>query len=97
MKPINRVWGCFLVIIMLGTLLVGCDQKENIIDDKKLDTSWYREDEKEFVLQTSGQLYGLAQLSKEKSFAGKTIKLGADLVLNEVNICVACNLCAARR
>lgn len=85
MKRISKVWCSLLVIVMMGTLLIGCNNKESKIDDKTLDTSWYKEDKKEFVLQTSGQLYGFAQLSKEKSFEGKTIKLGADLTLNEVN------------
>ena len=47
------------------------------------DTSWYNASATEFVLTTSAQLYGLSQLSQsEASFSGKTIKLGADIVLN---------------
>ena len=47
-----------------------------------VDTSWYNESDTEFVLTDAADLYGFAQLSKTNSFAGKTVKLGADIDLN---------------
>ena len=48
-----------------------------------VDTSWYDENEAEYVLKDAAELYGLAVLSREINFAGKTIKLGADITVNE--------------
>ena len=49
------------------------------------DTSWYNEEDTEFTLTTTEQLYGLAQLVNEgNSFYQKTIKLGNDIDLSVV-------------
>ncbi len=50
---------------------------------ENVDTGWYDENEKEFLLTTVEQLYGLAELSKTYDFKGQTIKLGADITVNE--------------
>ena len=50
--------------------------------DIMIDTSWYDEDEDTFVLYDKADLYGFTMLSKENNFEGKTIKLGADIVVN---------------
>ena len=50
---------------------------------KKVDTSWYNEQENTFVLKDEADFYGFAILSTEHTFEGKTIKLAADLTLNE--------------
>ena len=47
------------------------------------DTSWYNTTDTEFTILTVAELYGLAQLSASNDFAGKTIKLGKDISLNE--------------
>ena len=48
------------------------------------DTTWYNETDTEFVLTKRAQLYGLAQLvNAGNSFAGKTIKLGKNITLND--------------
>ena len=49
------------------------------------DTSWYvgHENDSTYILYNAEDLYGLAELSKENDFAGKTIRLGADIVINE--------------
>ncbi len=47
------------------------------------DTTWYDANKTEFVLYTAAQLYGLSILAETYDFKGKTIKLGADIVLNE--------------
>jgi len=49
------------------------------------DTSWYNTTDTTFTIDTVAELYGLAQLSSNNDFAGKTIKLGKDLSLNEGN------------
>jgi len=48
-----------------------------------VDTSWYNATETVFTLTTADELRGLAKLSATNTFAGKTIKLGKDIVLNE--------------
>ena len=50
---------------------------------KMIDTSWYDADKKEYVLNDAADLYGFAELSRETDFAGKTVKLGKDIVVNE--------------
>lgn len=51
------------------------------------DISWYNEQEKEFTISTAEQLAGLAELVNSKAdlekFFRKTVKLGADIVLND--------------
>ena len=47
------------------------------------DTSWYNSRKKTFVLKDYADLYGLAVLSGNNNFSGKTIKLGADIVANK--------------
>ena len=47
------------------------------------DATWYNDTDTEFTISTAGELYGLVQLSNEgKTFAGKTVKLGADIIVN---------------
>lgn len=49
----------------------------------KLDTSWYKDNEKQFTLTTKDQLFGLASLvNTGTNFEGKTVKLGADIAIN---------------
>ncbi len=48
-----------------------------------VDTSWYDTSKTEFTLMDSGDLYGLALLSKTNTFAGKDFKLGADITVNK--------------
>jgi len=48
-----------------------------------VDTRWYDSSESEYVLKDSGDLYGFALLSQTNSFQNKTIKLGADIVVNK--------------
>ena len=49
------------------------------------DTSWYQADATEFQIATAEQLAGLAKLvNAGYTFEGKTIKLTADIVLNDI-------------
>lgn len=48
------------------------------------DTSWYSDSATEFTLTKRAQFYGFAKLVNEgKTFAGKTVKLGKDITLND--------------
>lgn len=51
-----------------------------------VDTTWYKDGESTFTLDTAEKLAGLAQLvNVGNSFEGKTIELNADMDLNNVN------------
>ena len=50
---------------------------------KKYDTSWYEKGRTEFVIMNAEQLYGFTILSRVTDFSGATVKLGADIVINE--------------
>ena len=51
-----------------------------------IDTSWYNDNDKDFKISTAAQLAGLAQLVNDgTNFSGKTIKLTADIQLNELD------------
>lgn len=49
------------------------------------DIEWYDVNGKEFVITTEKELYDLETLSQYYDFAGQTVKLGADIVVNEGN------------
>jgi len=50
----------------------------------KADTKWYKDSESEFTITTAEQLAGLAKLvNKGNDFTGKTVKLGANIMLND--------------
>lgn len=49
------------------------------------DIKWYNADKKTYVLDSKEDLYGFALLSNNTNFDGKTIKLGADIVINTGN------------
>ena len=53
--------------------------------EKMLDISWYDPNKTEYVLMDKGDLFGFAMLSADYDFSGKTVKLGADIVVNEGN------------
>ena len=50
---------------------------------KKYDTKWYDKSRTSFVINTAEEFYGFYILSEAEEFAGKTIQLGADIILNE--------------
>ncbi len=49
------------------------------------DTSWYDEKDDKYYISTKEQLYGLAKLSENTDFAGKTIYLTKDIEINSGN------------
>ena len=48
-----------------------------------LNVAWYHENGTEFTITTADELYELAELSEHYDFKDQTIKLGADIVVNE--------------
>ncbi len=54
-------------------------------ENNGVDISWYDSTKTEFVITTAAQLNGLVYLSKTNTFAGKTVKLGADITYNTGN------------
>ena len=60
------------------------DQVSNETGAKKVyDISWYDDAKFEYTINTLDQLYGFYILSADHNFAGKTVKLGADITVNE--------------
>ena len=53
--------------------------------ERRINIDWYNENAKEYVLQTANDLYGFYHLSNATDFAGKTVKLGADITVNQGN------------
>ena len=49
------------------------------------DKRWYNVTDAEFLIETEAQFWGFAELSLENNFAGQTVKLGADMIVNEGN------------
>lgn len=84
-KIILAVLICALVGagVLSAFLILG--KKEVAPTGNKANVSWYTEDGKEFVISTVDELYGLVKLSEYYDFSGQTIKLGADIVVNEGN------------
>ena len=75
--------GALLVIACVGIWLGIRNSKQTVGNGNKLGVEWYHENGDEFVITTVEQLYELAKLSKYYDFKGQTIKLGADIVVNE--------------
>ena len=60
----------------------GADEPEADLWDGSIDTSWYNNDEYEFIIYTAEELAGLAYLVNYGcTFSGKTVYLGADIDL----------------
>lgn len=84
------VIGCTMFVLVLLLGLAGwliLDKKETTegeqIAKNELGIEWYDENETEFTITTAEQLYEFAQLSTYYDFAGQTVYLGADIVVNE--------------
>ena len=50
---------------------------------KMIDLKWYKADKKTYEIKTVEELCGFALVSGGDSFKGKTVKLGADIVVNQ--------------
>ena len=73
------------LVIGVVSLFLLMNREETIQIGNKADIDWYTEDGKEFIITTAEELYGVVKLSQYYDFSGQTIKLGADIVVNEGN------------
>jgi hypothetical protein len=64
----------------LTSLTTG--KKLDVDDSMKLDTSWYTGNQSAYTIDSVGELYGLAELSQNNSFANVTIKLAKNITVN---------------
>ena len=73
-----------LALLTIGVLLI---LKQRNIEEtgNVLRVEWYDQDGVEFTITTKEQLYEFARLSDFYDFSKQTIKLGADIVINEGN------------
>ena len=92
MKSVKKVLSVLLILIMSLCLFVGCDPKKKVDDEViKADTSWFKDSETTFTISNAAQFYGFSELAKTNNFSGKTIKLGADIKLNNVDATILKN------
>ena len=78
-----------LMLVLVATGVLGAflmfKSEEVAPIGNKANIDWYTEDGDEFIISTEEELYGLVKLSKYYDFSGQTIKLGADIVINDGN------------
>ena len=89
-KKIVNVLVSSLIVIVSSVLLsfgllMMIKNKNEVETGNILGVSWYNKTDSEFVITTSEQLFELAKLSEFYDFDRQTIKLGADIVINEGN------------
>ena len=86
MKNRKKIITAILVsvgVLCLATAAVFALHLGGVLQKDKVDVAWYEEEGKEFIITTAEELRGIAKLSEKHDFKGQTIKLGADIVLNE--------------
>lgn len=84
----NLNFGKYWSVATEGTPVLKYFSTENVSVEglkKKFDTSWFDKNLSKFVIDTAEEFYGFYMVSEAEDFAGKTIQLGADIVLNEGN------------
>lgn len=85
----RRIPALILILAMLAACCpaVFAQSGSSSVDywDGSVDTSWYYGSMNSYTIYTGAQLAGLAQLVKSgrATFEGKTVRLGADIYLNE--------------
>ena len=70
-----------LLACPLGAVFAAAETVDCEITDA--DKAWYDAAAAEYTISTKGELAFFAELARTNSFAGKTVKLGADIVWNE--------------
>ncbi|MDR0516476.1 MAG: hypothetical protein LBH25_05460 [Fibromonadaceae bacterium] len=76
--------GASIAILFVACSNGGDDSPEDPFGSLVTDIAWYNSPQTEFVITTAEALAGLAKLvNNGNDFAGKTIKLGADIMLND--------------
>lgn len=73
------------VALIVGSILLVLRRTDTTNESNRLDIDWYNVNETEFTISTEEELYEFAELSAYYDFKGQTIKLGADIVVNEGN------------
>ena len=75
-----------VLLFLMAGIFVALKKRSNVAETGNvLGVSWYQETGTEFTITTAEELYEFAQLSDYYNFAKQTIKLGADIVVNEGN------------
>ena len=75
-----------LLLSLLFALVALTGLQAQIIWDGTADTSWYNATSTKFEISTAEQLAGLAKLvNNGKNFSNKTVRLTADIVLNDTS------------
>ena len=85
----KKILSVFLVVAMVASMIPAfgmvasaTDTTEEAIDPNR-DESWYSDDATSFTIRTAAQLLGFSDLlASGTTFAGKTVKLDADIDLN---------------
>ena len=83
--------GLTLMMVALVGLLVAfaigvfMSNRQDTPTGNLADVEWYDENQEEFTITTAEELYDVVTLSYFYDFSGQTIKLGADIVVNEGN------------
>ena len=83
----KKIISIILSVLMLTGILAAYPVSAEETTPITPDTSWYNNEDSEFTITTAAQLLGIASVVNSESgyFRNKTIKLGADIVLNEGN------------
>lgn len=74
-----------IAVVALFVVFLKVRESQKIHVNQLTDIEWYSEKQTEFIISTAEELYDLATLSDFYDFKGQTIKLDADIVLNEGN------------
>ena len=77
----NSLQTRLLALVLTGMLMFSLVWIPSAAEPITPDTSWYSADKTEFTITTAAQLLGIKSVGTD--FAGKIIKLGADITLNE--------------
>lgn len=77
----NSLQTRLLALVLTGMLMFSLFWIPSAAEPITPDTSWYSADQTEFTITTAAQLLGIKSVGTD--FAGKIIKLGADITLNE--------------
>ena len=77
----NKIFKILAAIAIIATITTA---QTSAVWNGTANTSWYNALQNEFTINTAEQLAGLAELVNDgNDFSGKTIKLGANIMLND--------------
>ena len=82
MKKLMSIILVLTLVFSMTPMVASADEETVQYWETSADTTWYNEEKTEFTLSTAEELAGLAKLVDEgNTFAGKTIKLSANIDL----------------